>query len=102
MTWMLAQERSDTPFLEEEVVEGTLAPLGWRAEGKATVKVIAKGGVLADEVGYGKTAITLGLIDSAPELPAKSSEELRKVMAESGRIPLKATLILAPPHLLRQ
>ena len=57
--WMLEQEKPDAPpFIEEEVSEA-----GWRAEGRAQQPVHICGGVLADEVGYGKTAITLGLID---------------------------------------
>lgn len=34
---------------------------------------LVTGGVLADQVGYGKTAIILGLIDSSPLTPPTDS-----------------------------
>ena len=43
-----------------------LSPLiRWHAEGCARRPVRVRGGVLDDQVGYGKTAISLGLIDCA-------------------------------------
>ena len=62
LSWMLAQEACTDPFIEEEVAEATLPSLGWRAEAKVERPVLARGGVVADQVGYGKTAITIGLI----------------------------------------
>ena len=94
LSWMLAREQSDEYFFEEEVSEAMLGPLGWRAEGKAVRPVLVRGGVLADEVGYGKTAITLGLIDCSPSTyPTPVS---------SGVVPSKATLIVVPSHLGNQ
>jgi hypothetical protein len=95
LSWMLERESSDACFYEEEVSEAMLGPLGWRAEGKAVRPVLVRGGVLADEVGYGKTAITLGLIDCSQ--PAQYPEP-----ATSGVIPSKATLIVVPSHLGNQ
>jgi SNF2 family DNA or RNA helicase len=92
---MLERERSDECFFEEEVSEAMLGPLGWRAEGKAVRPVLVRGGVLADEVGYGKTAITLGLIDCSH--PAQYPEP-----CTTGVIPSKATLIVVPSHLGNQ
>ena len=51
---------------------------------------------MADQVGYGKTAITLGLVDSAPKPPSPPAH-----VADTS-IPVKATLVFAPPHLLKQ
>ncbi|KAN0062000.1 hypothetical protein ACQY0O_005995 [Thecaphora frezii] len=100
LTWMLDQEREQVePFYEEEISEGLLTPFGWRAEGRATRPVTVRGGVLADAVGYGKTAISLALIaasphrDREPELP-KGDEE--------AFIPTKATLVIVPGHLCKQ
>ena len=95
LSWMLERERSDECFYEEEVSEAMLGPLGWRAEGKAVRPVLVRGGVLADEVGYGKTAITLGLIDCSQ--PAQYPEP-----SITGVIPSKATLIVVPSHLGNQ
>ncbi len=89
LEWMLKQEsRNAAPFIEEEISESILDPLGWRAEGRAQRPVHIRGGVLADQVGYGKTAITLGLIDCA----AKDVEKEFKVMGRiKGKIMLKST-----------
>jgi hypothetical protein len=98
--WMLKQESRDAPpFVEEEISEAILTPLGWRAEGRAQRPVHIRGGVLADQVGYGKTAITLGLIDCAAKDVKK---EFAKLTDLKGKIPVKATLVVVPPHLTRQ
>ena len=68
-----------------------------------------RGGVVADQVGYGKTAITLALIDAAPA-PAAARAAASAASAGSdadgalagGAIPTKATLIVVPAHLMRQ
>eukprot|EP00026_Physarum_polycephalum_P000576 Phypoly_transcript_00577.p1 GENE.Phypoly_transcript_00577~~Phypoly_transcript_00577.p1 ORF type:complete len:1459 (+),score=393.26 Phypoly_transcript_00577:191-4378(+) len=91
--WMIRQEATDLPFEEEEVTETVLPNLGWRLEAQVIRPVLVRGGIIADQVGYGKTAITLGLIDAAPVPPHKNL---------FGHIPLKATLIVVPPHLMRQ
>jgi hypothetical protein len=94
--WMLKQEASTEKFVEEEVEEAVLPALRWRAEGRAERAVLVRGGIVADQVGYGKTAITVGLIDSAPPPPAPSA------FASMHAVPVKATLVFAPPHLLKQ
>ena len=89
--WMLEQEKPDAPpFIEEEVSEAMLDPLGWRAEGCAQQPVHIRGGVLADEVGYGKTAITLGLIDCTRQ---KVGRELEKVAEITGKIRVKVSAL---------
>ncbi|RPD59037.1 hypothetical protein L226DRAFT_489066 [Lentinus tigrinus ALCF2SS1-7] len=100
LTWMLQQEsKSAPPFIEEEISEAILEPLGWRAEGRAQRPHHIRGGVLADEVGYGKTAISLGLIDCAA---ADVKKEFKHFRDMKGYIATKATLIIVPPHLTRQ
>ncbi|KAF5361779.1 hypothetical protein D9756_002318 [Leucocoprinus leucothites] len=100
LEWMLTQEADNVaPFVEEEISEALLTPLGWRAEGRAQRPIKVKGGVLADQVGYGKTAITLGLVDC-------TYNGIKKEFAAKGRVPgkiaVKATLVIVPPHLTRQ
>jgi hypothetical protein len=85
------------PFIEEEIEEALLPHLGWRAEGRATKNITIRGGVLADQVGYGKTATTLGLIDS--QFPDEKRKPLKDI---PGKISLKATLIIVPHTLLNQ
>ncbi|KAJ7696566.1 hypothetical protein B0H17DRAFT_1053716 [Mycena rosella] len=100
LEWMVAQEAHDAPpFMEEEISEAILHPLGWRAEGRAQRPVHVRGGVLADAVGYGKTATTLGLIDCMRKNVEKDFERIGRV---DGKIALKATLVVVPPHLIRQ
>ncbi|KAG6827082.1 hypothetical protein H0H92_013265 [Tricholoma furcatifolium] len=100
LDWMLRQEsRKAPPFIEEEVSEAILSPLGWRAEGRAQRPVYIRGGVLADQVGYGKTAITLGLIDCSYASVEKETKALGDI---PGKIPVKATLIIVPSHLTLQ
>ncbi|EJD41795.1 hypothetical protein AURDEDRAFT_105919 [Auricularia subglabra TFB-10046 SS5] len=101
LTWMVTSEDSQyaerQTFIEEEIAEAVLEPLGWRVQGRARRPNTIYGGVLADAVGYGKTAITLGLIDcTASTKPAEVEQDMR------GLIKVKATLIIVPPHLGRQ
>eukprot|EP00929_Paragymnodinium_shiwhaense_P032898 TRINITY_DN18176_c0_g1_i3.p1 TRINITY_DN18176_c0_g1~~TRINITY_DN18176_c0_g1_i3.p1 ORF type:complete len:1473 (+),score=358.27 TRINITY_DN18176_c0_g1_i3:650-4420(+) len=58
----------------------------------------ARGGVLADQIGYGKTAVTIGLIDvrqgqALPQVPKRD---------EGCYFESKATLVCVPSHLHQQ
>lgn len=99
LTWMIAQESPNLSFSEQEVAEAALGPLSWRVEVKAERKVDVRGGVLADEVGFGKTAITLGLICS--QLQAKIPKMAIRDQVD-GYILTDATLVFVPSHLIRQ
>lgn len=100
LEWMLAQESNTVaPFVEEEISEAVMTPLGWRAEGRAQRPVRVRGGVLADQVGYGKTAITLGLIDCSEKGVKKEFAALKHI---PGKIAVKGTLVIVPSHLTRQ
>ncbi|KAJ7180752.1 hypothetical protein C8R46DRAFT_985768 [Mycena filopes] len=100
LEWMVQHESADAvPFVEEEISEAILHPLGWRAEGRAQRPVLVRGGVLADAVGYGKTATTLGLIDCTSKTVKADFERMGRV---DGKIAIKGTLIIVPPHLTRQ
>lgn len=98
--WMMLQERRRRePFVTE--LRGA-APCPdaphWRIEGRLRCEYLdVKGGVLADAIGYGKTACTIGLVDCtasdpAPHVPASFQ----------GFIPTHATLVLAPTNLHAQ
>ncbi|KAG0153373.1 hypothetical protein PDIDSM_5226 [Penicillium digitatum] len=96
LSWMISQEAKDMePFMEEEVEESILPLMPWRAEVKATLPKIVRGGVLADEVGYGKTAVILGLIDAQYKTDTKPPED-------DWLIPTKATLIIVPSNVFKQ
>ena len=100
LTWMVAQELDDIkPFLEEETEEATLPLMSWRAEVRVSMPKTIRGGILADDVGYGKTAIILGLIATQRQndvgIPDKPSQS-------AGFIATNATLIVVPEHLFNQ
>lgn len=98
LSWMINQENDDVvPFEEEETEESYLPLMMWRAEARATTQKIVRGGILADDVGYGKTAIVLGLIDIQVEKVRHSSQVLTE-----GLIPTNATLIVVPHIMLPQ
>ena len=92
--WMLNQEADSVkPFEEEEIEEACLPYLGWRAQARATRVCVARGGLLADKVGYGKTITTLALIDKTRG---------RAVQAVKNHISIKATLVVTPYLLTAQ
>ncbi|KAK5049639.1 hypothetical protein LTR16_010955, partial [Cryomyces antarcticus] len=63
--WMRAQEASTgTLFALEETEEVLIPQLRWKAEARAQRDIYVRGGVLADQVSYGKTVITLALIEA--------------------------------------
>ena len=96
LSWMIHRESFDIkPFIEEEVEEAVLPMLMWRAEGKVCMEKTVRGGVLADDVGYGKTAITLGLIDT------QYSQQTEPESID-GFIPTNATLIVVPKIMIKQ
>ncbi|KAI8799644.1 hypothetical protein BJ742DRAFT_128160 [Cladochytrium replicatum] len=100
LSWMAAQEADDAPpFIEEETSEAYLGPMQWLAEARAEVPVSIRGGVLADEVGYGKTVITLGLIDSMRDIDRAVMEKAER---KKGLIPVRGTLVIVPAQLVRQ
>ena len=95
LAWMIQQESEKIePFVEEEVEEASIPQIGWRAEGRARKPILVRGGVLADQVGYGKTVTTLALIDTQ-----RSRDREAAKIPVKGRISLQATLILVPPQL---
>ncbi|KAL4917150.1 hypothetical protein BDW62DRAFT_218256 [Aspergillus aurantiobrunneus] len=94
LSWMIGQEGDNIePFIEEETEEAFLPLLMWRAEGKVTTSKTVRGGILADDVGYGKTAIVLGLMDT---LSANLGTGLPLSLNDDGFIPSRATLIVIP------
>jgi hypothetical protein len=97
LKWMQRQEDTVEPFMEEEICEGTSEHLGWRLEGRARRPIMVRGGVLADQVGYGKTAIMLGLIST------RNGERLAKEdSCPPGKLMAKGTVVIVPAHLVLQ
>ncbi|KAH7064622.1 hypothetical protein B0J12DRAFT_693058 [Macrophomina phaseolina] len=95
LSWMLKQE-SGTKFTLQEVAEEVAEPIRWRIEVKAEADIVVKGGVVADQVSYGKTITSLALIH------AGFCEDQSAPNDTTGLIPLRATLILVPNNLPNQ
>ena len=70
----------------------------WGLEGALRCEYCdVKGGVLADAIGYGKTACTIGLIDCTSQDVLPEGPSVFK-----GFIPTRATLVLVPTNLHAQ
>lgn len=97
LKWMQRQEDTAEPFMEEEICEGASEHLGWRLEGRARRPIMVRGGVLADQVGYGKTAIMLGLIST------RNAKRLAtKAVCPPGKLLARGTVVIVPAHLVLQ
>jgi len=73
--WMKGQEAEDgLPFQRQEIEEALAPQMNWRAEVRVRTPQTVLGGVLADEVGYGKTATTLALVHLQFENEKKSQQ----------------------------
>ena len=98
LKWMTARDTVHcAPFFEEIVEECTCTKLDWRLEVRATRSFRARGGIVADDVGFGKTVTSLALVK---DRLADAAEESK--LSTSRLIPIRATLIIAPPTLVPQ
>ena len=98
LQWMVSREGPNVrPFYEQASVEFCEPNLGWRLGSLAKRPRIVRGGVLADEVGYGKTITTLALIDCQQAQAESDATALRH-----GKLSLKATLVIASQTLVNQ
>ena len=104
LSWMLQQESSKAEcWAEVEIEEARIPSANLRLEAKVECIRHIRGGILADEVGYGKTATILALFDS----DASDHDGTRRLpktacATADGKINVKATLVLAPADLLTQ
>ncbi|KAL8930440.1 MAG: hypothetical protein Q9208_000624 [Pyrenodesmia sp. 3 TL-2023] len=100
---MLDQEDANIlpPFAEEAREEALLPEHELRVHALFSKKGIFSGGVLAHEVGFGKTALILALIDhSITRMQnAPSPPDLPNI---KGKIASKATLVVVPSTIVKQ
>ena len=99
MHWMRSVEETDKPFVfdHEAVDDFSMDSCAWKLCGRLRRAVKVRGGVLADKVGYGKTATTIGLVQST-----LSEGAPEPVGGSYARIPSRATLVLCPVNLQAQ
>ncbi|OTA95045.1 hypothetical protein M434DRAFT_231147 [Hypoxylon sp. CO27-5] len=91
LSWALLKESGNPEFTEEEVEEEIVPDLKLRITGRAQRVIHNHGGILADDVGYGKTVVMLALIHC----------RWQEAGVSEGTY-LRGTLIVVPPHLVGQ
>lgn len=99
--WMIAREVNPKPFIEAEIEEHHEKRIGLRLLGRATIENRARGGILAHEVGFGKTVVTLALLDHERGRIQDSLVE-RQEWCGDALLHAKATLIIVPLHIVDQ
>ncbi|CAJ1351070.1 unnamed protein product [Effrenium voratum] len=88
----------ERPIPEESIRSAEFKTLGWQLELRQRVFYDVRGGILGDAPGYGKTATTIGLIDSSRAEPLpEPPPDRRPYFFHSS-----ATLVLVPSNLLEQ
>lgn len=101
LRWM--QRREEEPDVLDLVICQTAIDLPggdapWRLELRCRELYTVRGGILGDAIGYGKTATTIGLIDSRQ----RSKDPSIPLTMEPYFFKSAATLILVPSNLLTQ
>jgi site-specific DNA-cytosine methylase len=98
LTWMVCQEEKPCEWYEQEREEVCVPALGCRIDVEARAPKQIRGGVLADEVGGGKTATSLALIATMLENKSRACTPPQ----DHNSIFVDATLILVPAGLINQ
>ncbi|KAJ2894510.1 hypothetical protein MKZ38_007460 [Zalerion maritima] len=103
VAWAMERESGKEAFEEQEVEERTIPHMSMRLSAVAKRKNWTPGGILALDVGQGKTIITLALIklqrDRREQLGQEVSERRQKI---PGFIHLSATLVIVPRTIVDQ
>lgn len=104
LQWMISREndKEQITFVERELAEVYIDRLRFRAIAQATRHIVRRGRVVADDVGFGKTAVCLGLIDHQRQVDEESTLQRTADLSVPGMIHLKATLVIVPNHLTQQ
>lgn len=101
LNWMLERELSPPPFTEREIEECRVDPLNLRVLAVAEHDNSQPGGILADDVGFGKTVVTLALI--GVQRSFDQGESLRERCGNKDNTSaLAASLVFVPKHLVNQ
>lgn len=105
LQWMITRENDENEigFIEREVAEVYMDHLRLRLRAQTFKHITRRGRVVADSVGFGKTAVCLGLIDRQHKNDRSAFLDLRKQDPSlDGIIHLNATLVIVPNQLTEQ
>ncbi|KAI0456984.1 hypothetical protein F5B21DRAFT_501977 [Xylaria acuta] len=101
LNWMLGRELTPPSFAEREIEECRSDPLNLRILAVAERNISRPGGILADDVGYGKTVVSLALMAAQQSFDQNKSRQERGGN-EENTLALAASLVLVPRHLVNQ
>ena len=96
LAWMLDRERSGT-WCEQSLVTVPITNTNYELHARAEQQVDARGGVVADAIGFGKTAVSIGLMMATLDEQLEHLPDLHE-----SCIVTSATLVIVPDHLLGQ
>jgi hypothetical protein len=99
---MLKREAHPETFTEREDEEEVIPGFPMRIVGRVEREVQCAGGIIADDVGFGKTVLTLAVIDHQRQHDADDFVKRERERPSPGPEPLKATLIIVPDHIVEQ
>ncbi|KAJ4424345.1 hypothetical protein N0V82_001045 [Gnomoniopsis sp. IMI 355080] len=104
LQWMIYRENDNEQisFVEKEFAEVYMDRLRFRTVAQVTRQIVRRGRVVADDVGFGKTAVCLGLVDRQRQTDEESRAQRAADMRLAGLKHLKATLVIVPNHLTQQ
>ncbi|KAK8024231.1 hypothetical protein PG993_012297 [Apiospora rasikravindrae] len=101
VAWMLRRERAPKPFIEREMEEDYVDGIHTRVVGYASRMVIRRGGIVADDIGYGKTVMVLAILNLQREFD-RHHYQLRLKHSTNGIEALDCNLIICPKHIVSQ
>ncbi|KAK8005367.1 hypothetical protein PG990_011404 [Apiospora arundinis] len=102
VAWMLRHERCPEPFVEREREEELIEGLHVRLLADASRMVVRRGGIVADDIGFGKTVMTLALIALQDNFDTDHYKLRRSKAANKNIKAIKSTVIICPLHIVDQ
>lgn len=102
VAWMLGREKYPEKFREREDEEEVVPGFPMRIVGRVEREVQCAGGIIADDVGFGKTVVTLAVIAHQRQHDQGGWAARDSSKTTDGVVPLKATLIIVPDHITSQ
>ncbi|KAB5515260.1 hypothetical protein GE09DRAFT_1263776 [Coniochaeta sp. 2T2.1] len=111
--WMLAREEDSAPYPETESEELVFEDLNLRVVGRAIYlndgsATCCRGGVVAHDIGYGKTVVMIALLelrrhfDREKSILERHAAASRSWESKLSFIHLRATLVIVPDHITLQ